>query len=1056
MSKPTQEDIELAKATEKQLDLPDGALVGFVAEGGKLDGRARAKVREAYGIDAKLNRRNTIEATGLALQDALSDNAGDASKAIAELHSGADRAKWNKATTTFASRALGTRAADGSYLGNRPVAPAAAPQMTGQRSASGTSMTRPVGNRSASGMTDPRAPAQPTPAVPSTDYGTEQSVEPEQTMASPDTAQPVAAGESAAMATMTSPTPGPVASPASAGEPEGPVAAGPKTLAAYADGTMPEEQRRKFEQYVKDGGVTVPDGFKLGETAAPTTLDRAISAPGRALDAVGNAITGNDRKTPETQAAEDWSKIPEWEDLSTLTNVAALSANPKEALQVLSANIPGVKVRTDEKGNLFAFSPKAGKEFVVTPGLTASDVPRFGVNALWALASGGGSVAAQVGKGAATQALVEGGQSVAGGSFDPGDIALAGAAPLAAPILGAAARGSRGAANALLDAVPGSTTRQLAGAATDAASTIVDDPAAAAVRAAAAPVDDVTKVVPPPVGAVDDVTKVVPPPASAAAPSVAPAAAAPAAAPAVDLPALFKAAGGTGEAAEAAKRALAQQLEVNPAAVAAAERLGLELPVDVLADSKQMQSIIGSLRSKSGTAAETAFADSMEAAVKQTDDLVRELGGDASPGAISDRVLSSLQSTQGELKAQASKLYQKVDEAIKPASPVRLDKVSAALQERVTDLGGDVSLLNPIEQKLLKLATNPKATYEAMREQKALIGKALARQESPYASMDDRILKRLYGAMADDQLANIERLGGAELRQQARLANQLTAKQKGLEERIVKTFGKEGDGSVAALMQNAIRGASKGDVKRLNQLLKVVPKEMQGDVIMTALSSMSRATRGAAGGEAGFGFAEFSKLYQGLRAPGNEAIYKTVDQALGPKRAAVLRDVYEISKRITQARANVKTTGKANQDFLDNLAAENLVGAVINGPLGQRAARAVGVAGGAAVGGPAGAAVGGEVAASILSKIAGGGEEQIAKAGQLLVSPEFKTLAVELATKAAPSKEVVRAVIASKPFRDWAKAAMLSREPKALEQWVMAAIQGARGPTTEAVTREAR
>jgi hypothetical protein len=525
-----------------------------------------------------------------------------------------------------------------------------------------------------------------------------------------------------------------------------------------------------------------------------------------------------------------------------------------------------------------------------------------------------------------------------------------------------------------------------------------------------------------------------------------------------DIATLVKAANAGGKGAEEARATLAKALDVNPAAVKAAEDLGVQLPADVLADSVQMRSIIGNLRSKAGTQAEADFAKSMDDAVKRVDDVMAEIGGDASPAAISDRVLSTLQTARGDLKTQAQKLYDNVDAVIKPASPVTLETVDGVLKQRIADLGGDVGALTAQERSLLALAEKsrvrpdlPKqgarATYEALREQKNLIGKALRREESPYGSMDERVLKRLYGALADDQLANIERLGGAELRQQARLANQLTAKQKGLEERLVRVFGKEGDGSIANLLQGALSSASKGNVKRLNDVLKVVPKEMQGEALMTAISSLARAKGGASAG--GFGFAEFASLYRGLRAKGNEQVYGQIEKAIGSDRAKVLRDVYEISKRITDARAAVKTTGKANQDFMENLAAENLVGAIVNGPMGKRAAQGVGAAAGAALGGLPGAAVGGEVAQAILSRVATCGQEQIAKAGALFTSQEFQQLAVKVATAGAEApavKEAVRKVAISKPFRDWWKAAQgasMRYDPKGAERWILAAMQAA-------------
>jgi hypothetical protein len=830
-------------------------------------------------------------------------------------------------------------------------------------------------------------------------------------------------------------------------------------LQAYKDGTLDPARRADIEKAIAAGRAEVPAEFQP-TPAEPKQgiLDTVAGIPGR----IKEAVTGEQRSTPEIEAMPDWMTMPSTAKLSEAAGMAFLTAPPAEALQILQSAVPGVQIRQDEKGNLIALDPEDGKEYGVKPGFRQTDIPRAVVTALPFLATGGLAAGAagaaglgglatagtMAGTAAATQAGIEGLQAAEGGEFNAKDVALAGAmeplAPLAGAVMGAGGRAIRRAGNAALDMVPGSVTREAAQAAAPVASDVAGEAATTTLRdvgptgiggARAAPAVDQTA------------TQVVGDAAQAAVPQTP-----------QDIATLVKAANAGGKGAEEARATLAKALDVNPAAVKAAEDLGVQLPADVLADSVQMRSIIGNLRSKAGTQAEADFAKSMDDAVKRVDDVMAEIGGDASPAAISDRVLSTLQTARGDLKAQAQKLYDNVDAIIKPASPVTLETVDGVLKQRIADLGGDVNALTAQERSLLALAEKsrvrpdiPKqgarATYEALREQKNLIGKALRREESPYGSMDERILKRLYGALADDQLANIERLGGAELRQQARLANQLTAKQKGLEERLVRVFGKEGDGSIANLLQGALSSASKGNVKRLNDVLKVVPKEMQGEALMTAISSLARAKGGASAG--GFGFAEFASLYRGLRAKGNEQVYGQIEKAIGSNRAKVLRDVYEISKRITDARAAVKTTGKANQDFMENLAAENLVGAIVNGPMGKRAAQGVGAAAGAALGGLPGAAVGGEVAQAILSRVATGGQEQIAKAGALFTSQEFQQLAVKVATAGAEApavKEAVRKVAISKPFRDWWKAAQgasMRYDPKGAERWILAAMQAA-------------
>ena len=66
------------------------------------------------------------------------------------------------------------------------------------------------------------------------------------------------------------------------------------------------------------------------------------------------SVTGSRRATPETQALPEWTSMPELNQMSVAsfkTALGSLLSNPKETVQILQANFPGVQVRQDAKGN---------------------------------------------------------------------------------------------------------------------------------------------------------------------------------------------------------------------------------------------------------------------------------------------------------------------------------------------------------------------------------------------------------------------------------------------------------------------------------------------------------------------------------------------------------------------------------------------------------------------------------------------------------------------------------------------------------------------------------
>lgn len=519
-------------------------------------------------------------------------------------------------------------------------------------------------------------------------------------------------------------------------------------------------------------------------------------------------------------------------------------------------------------------------------------------------------------------------------------------------------------------------------------------------------------------GAVPPVAGVVPevPAAGMAAPieAVAPpvAAVAPEEA-AAELGTLINKASGTGGAAKNAQIKLAEQAQINPEAKAAAERLGIDVPADVFSDNPQVRAAVGLTRSLAGSEAEAGFRTAVTNAVDQADNIMREFDaqfveGAIAPGVVSQRVKDSLTTTRAELNKQAGEIYKRVDAAVPKQTPVQMDNLFNTLTEIAGEVGQE-GMTAP-EKNLLKLFQTGEAgggdiTYGRLIREKNLIGKALKRQESPYGSMDEATLKRLYAALASDQLDNVSRVAGEEVRRDLRAANLIYAKERALGDRIVNAFGTDLEGGIANKMRSAITSGAKGEAGDFARLLKTVPDDLRKEVVATALASVTRSARGAEKGS--FGFSEFADIYPKLRA--NPQVYKQIVETLGPKASDTLRDLYQVSKRITEARANVLTTGKANQALVESLNAEGIIARVMGSTAGKRA-----------VGGAMGFIPGaGLVMPEIMEAMSRGNPDAVRAAGKMFSSPEFQGLLNDVATKGDASERAINQVSMSKPFRSF-------------------------------------
>jgi hypothetical protein len=732
------------------------------------------------------------------------------------------------------------------------------------------------------------------------------------------------------------------------------------------------------------------------------------------LESIAESVTGRARATPETQALPEWTAMPELNQMSVAsfkTALGTLMSNPTETVQILQANFPGVQVRQDAKGNYLMRSSVDQKEYAIPPGFTMGDIPRAaGAVAAFTPAGRAATIPSAIITSAGTQALVEATQAGTGGEFNAGEVVTAGATGPAGQIL-------QRVAPPVVQAVKKGVQRVTGRAPTPAPAT----------GAAGAPMG--TAMAPE-----------APTPVAAAIPEVAPVVPEIPAAPIVaevaeeEVGKLVKQASGTGFGSAGARDRLADLAQVNTAAKEAADRLGIQLPADVFSDNPQVRAAAGLTRSAAGSESEAAWRNTVTQAVDKADDVIKQFDatfveGAVAPGVVSQKIKDSLTKARSDLNAQAKTVYDDVDAVVPKTSVVDLPKLKATLDDiraEVTEEG-----MSAAEKKLAKMIERGDVTYGLLKREKSLIGNAINKVESPYSSMAEGDLKRLYAALADDQLTNVGNIGGEELRQQLRAANLLYAKERALGKRIVNAFGQDIEGSLANKMRTAITGAAKGDAGEFNRLLKVVPEDLRKETLATALASVTRSARGAEKG--GFGFSEFADIYPKLRA--NPPVYKTIVETMGKDSADVLRDLFEVSKRVTEARANVLTTGKANQALLQGMQAESLIGKVMESTLAKGV-----VTGAAAMGGPVAAA-----ATSIITgALTQGNKDSLKAAGKLFADEGFQKLAIEAATKGTPSAASIRRTAMSQSFQKFADAAKLPKALDARIQWLQTATQAQR------------
>jgi hypothetical protein len=171
---------------------------------------------------------------------------------------------------------------------------------------------------------------------------------------------------------------------------------------------------------------------------------------------------------------------------------------------------------------------------------------------------------------------------------------------------------------------------------------------------------------------------------------------------------------------------LIEAARINPEAVAAAERLGIDLPPDVLADSQLIREAAGLTRSIAGTEASAAWRETIVRASEAADEAILALGGSPDLASVSEGVRINLTGTHSTLKKQASDLYNGVDEVMPRSTIVSPDASTRLLNDLTAELGGAANL-SPIEKKLFNTITSPtsRLTYAALVRLKQDVGRAI-------------------------------------------------------------------------------------------------------------------------------------------------------------------------------------------------------------------------------------------------------------------------------------------------------------------------------------------
>jgi hypothetical protein len=506
-----------------------------------------------------------------------------------------------------------------------------------------------------------------------------------------------------------------------------------------------------------------------------------------------------------------------------------------------------------------------------------------------------------------------------------------------------------------------------------------------------------------------------------------------------DLIRLARASTGRGASARAAREELAAMVEADPTLIQQAEALGLELPADVFSASIQLRNLTGLARSQPGSEAQAAWQQTLADSAQQVENGLSALGASRDLAGLSEQVFTRLNSNMDSLAQQGDALRQGVNANLNLQSRVDATNLQRVLGETINELGGideARKVMTAQERMLLEaLGVGTEArqpTYAYLDRLRREIGRGLERRSGPWADTDEQTLSRLYGALAQDRVAHVQRELGQEAADQLAASNDIFTSMYAARKEMTDLFGRDLDRGIGTVIRGAIAQGGRGDATGVRRLLAAVPDDMRNEVAFSGILANARS-RGA---EGGFSFANFRNTYRAIRE--NTPVYRELARNMAPEQRQFLDNLYAVSRRISDAESRVERTGRALSPVAREINAQSLTQRIVEQATRRGVGAAVGGVGGTAMGDIAlgvPMAVGLETALAALSR---GTASNLDRVNSLIGSTAYREVVDAAASGADPTRAVNR-LANSRSFINFTRGMGLDTQ-EARRAWIQASL----------------
>lgn len=356
-------------------------------------------------------------------------------------------------------------------------------------------------------------------------------------------------------------------------------------------------------------------------------------------------------------------------------------------------------------------------------------------------------------------------------------------------------------------------------------------------------------------------------------------------------------------------------IQPNQQVISAAERLNLK-PDEMLeaytSGNDAFKAVQMGLASQDESVLGAIRRDSINKISNRAAKIIDDAGAAEDKLFLNNKFRANFTSARDELMKQESALFRPISEAIPASSKVEAANTKSYLESLADNYGG-AEYLSPMEKKAFD-AVSPISdksgapTYARLNSIRQQVGAALNRADTPFGSVEERNLSKLYSVLSEDRDVVAKSFGFGD---QIKAANALTAQRKMMENRVYGLLGKDFTGDLSNKATTALSGLSSGNNQAFRQLMRSIPDNAtRKEVVATGMRDM--LTKGSRSDLANNinGFVDY---YGALKKNGN---LKMLQSVLTKNTMRQLEDMYTLARNVKSANSYYLATGKLGQ-FLD-------------------------------------------------------------------------------------------------------------------------------------------